>query len=53
MFQAALQRGNDRLRTIMGLEAHQDYTYVAFYSCFGDTERGRNLLVALAVNHQG
>lgn len=48
MDQSPLMSNHDSLRPVSSIETRQDYTHVAFDSCFSDAEITGNLSIALA-----
>ena len=52
MHQPALQRSDDRLRTIVHIQAAEDSADMALHGCFGNAERLCDVLVAFADDQQ-
>ena len=52
MNQSPLQRGNNSLGAVRGVESHQNCADVAFDSCFGDTQKLSDLFVAVPGSKQ-
>ena len=52
MNQSPLQRSNNGLGAVRGVESHQNCADVAFDSCFGDTQKLPDLFVAVPGSKQ-